>query len=218
MGVAERKERHKEELKGDILKAAKELFLERGYEATSIRNIAEKIEYSPATVYLYYKDKDEIMHALHQEGFKMLVDYFISLQNIPKPFDRLKALGHAYIKFSLDNPEMYKLIFVMPEPMDHLDSCKVNNCMNEATWDEGENAFNVLRNTLSQCQQDGYFTTLETDGLTFMIWSTMHGLCMLRNTGHLEHVAEKKNITADTDSLMMHIYDTFVKFLELLKK
>ena len=76
MGVTERKERHKEDLKKDILTAAKELFTEKGFEATSIRAIAEKIEYSPATIYLYYKDKNEIVHALHQDGF----------QTVGKPF------------------------------------------------------------------------------------------------------------------------------------
>jgi len=212
MGVAERKERHKEELKGDILKAAKELFMEKGFEATSIRNIAEKIEYSPATVYLYYKDKDEIMHALHQEGFKMLVDYFTPLYTIAQPFERLKALGNAYIKFSLDHPEMYKLIFVMEEPMDHVANCK------DETWDEGEGAYDVLFNTVAQCQQAGYFTQLETHGLSFTIWSTMHGLCTLRSSGHLGHVAEAKNVRPDTDSTMMYAYETFVKLLEALKK
>jgi AcrR family transcriptional regulator len=49
MGLAERKERHKEDLRKEILEAAKQLFTEKGFEATSIRAIAEKIEYSPAT-------------------------------------------------------------------------------------------------------------------------------------------------------------------------
>src|SRR5436190_10555635 len=113
MGVAERKERHKEELKKEILEAAKSLFTQGGYDATSIRNIAEKIEYSPATIYLHYKDRDEIMHALHQEGFKMLVSYLSVIGTIADPFERLKAMGRAYIKFAMENPDMYDLIFVL---------------------------------------------------------------------------------------------------------
>lgn len=182
-----------------------------GYEATSIRNIAEKIEYSPATVYLYYKDKDEIMHAVHQEGFKILVEYFTPLYAITEPFERLKALGHAYIKFSLDHPEMYKLIFVMKDPMDHVDNC-------EDDWDEGQSAYEVLFNTVAQCQESGYFRELETNGMSLMIWSTMHGLCMLRESGHLAHASKAKEIKPDVDSLMAYTYETFVKFLETLKR
>ena len=55
MGVADRKEREKEEMKTKILEAAKKLFLDHGFEKTSIRNIAEEIEYSPGTIYLYFK-------------------------------------------------------------------------------------------------------------------------------------------------------------------
>lgn len=211
MGVAERKERHKEELKKEILNAAKELYMEKGYEATSIRNIAEKIEYSPATVYLYYKDKDEIMHALHQEGFKMLIEYFQPLFNITNPFERLKALGKAYIQFALDQPEMYKLIFLMEEPMAHVDEC-----LDEA-WDEGQGAYESLFNTVKDCQEAGYFKKFETHGISFMIWSTMHGLCTLRNSGHLEHMLKAKELKPDTDSIMTYTFDTFVKVLDSLK-
>jgi len=60
MGLKERKERDKLEMKDRILQSAHQLFVEKGFEQVSIRNIAEAIEYSPATIYLYFKDKDEI--------------------------------------------------------------------------------------------------------------------------------------------------------------
>jgi AcrR family transcriptional regulator len=211
MGVAERKERHKEELKRDILMAAKELFTQLGYEATSIRNIAEKIEYSPATVYLYYKDKAEIMHALHSEGFRMLVSYFGDIQNERRAFERLKGLGHAYIRFCLENPDMYNLIFVMKEPIEHVSSC------HDSEWDEGDRAFDVLYKTVIDCQAEGYFPGIEPYALSFMIWSTMHGLCTLRTSGHLGHVSDMKKITPDVDTLMSYTFDTFIKILERLK-
>ncbi len=212
MGVAERKERHKEELKKEILEAAKKLFTEQGYEATSIRNIAEKIEYSPATVYLYYKDRDEIMHALHQDGFKMLVEYLSVTATLADPFERLKGMGKAYIKFAMEQPDMYNLIFVLEDAMKHVASCYDEN------WDEGDRAFDVLHKTVLDCQQHGHFQNLEPYGLAFMIWSTMHGMCALRISGHLEHVAEAKKITPDLDSLVTHTFDTFISVLEKLKK
>ncbi|MBK7338149.1 MAG: helix-turn-helix transcriptional regulator [Saprospirales bacterium] len=61
MGINERKEREKVELRGLILKGAMEVFLEEGFENTSIRRIAERVEYSPGTIYVYFKDKDEIL-------------------------------------------------------------------------------------------------------------------------------------------------------------
>ena len=60
MGIAERKEREREEVKDLILNAAREIFLSEGYENTSIRKIATKIEYSPGIIYHHFKDKNDL--------------------------------------------------------------------------------------------------------------------------------------------------------------
>lgn len=214
MGVAERKERHKEDLKKDILTAAKELFTEKGFEATSIRAIAEKIEYSPATIYLYYKDKNEIVHALHQDGFNLLMQHFSKIDFAQSAFGRLKALGKAYMEFAAIHPDVYKLIFSMKEPMQHVTDC-------DKEWHEGDQAFSMLLKTVEACQQEGYFKGLEAVGMAFMIWSAMHGLCTLRTSGHLEHMTasckEVTELNMDADALMIYNYDTFVTLLEKLK-
>lgn len=211
MGVSERKERHKEELKKEILSAAKDLFTTQGLEATSIRNIAEKIEYSPATIYLYYKDKNEIIHALHQEGFKMLVSHFQVLATVSDPFERLKAMGRAYTRFALDNQDVYELLFVMKEPLLHVESCA------EQGWNEGDRAFDILMTTVRECQARGYFQGMDTERVSFVIWSTMHGLCTLRTSGHLGHVTVARESGHDLDALMTSAYETFVVMLERLK-
>jgi AcrR family transcriptional regulator len=72
MGSAERKEREKHEMREMILAAAKKLFIKEGFEHVTIRRIAEEIEYSPATVYLYFADKDTILCALQELGFRDL--------------------------------------------------------------------------------------------------------------------------------------------------
>jgi len=101
MGVKERKERDKLERREQILQAAHDLFLEKGFEQVSIRNIAEAIEYSPATIYLYFKDKNEIFHALHTQAFGKFNEYLQSLPQIADPMDRLMFMGKAYMEFSL---------------------------------------------------------------------------------------------------------------------
>jgi AcrR family transcriptional regulator len=210
MGINERKLRHKADLKKEILTAARELFTEKGWESTSIRNIAEKIEYSPATIYLYYKDKNEIIFDLHREGFRLLVNYLDVLQGVNNPFERLKAMGRAYIRFALENQDTYKLLFVMEEPMQHVDSCATMD------WDEGDKAFNLLMNTVQECQKQGYFTKLQAANLSFVIWSTMHGLCTLRSSGHLGHVGIVRNNKQDLDDLLTAAYEEFVIMLERL--
>lgn len=185
MTIANRKERQKEELKAKILEAAKELFIEKGYEQTSIRNIAERIEYSPTTIYLYFKDKDDIFYALHQEGFRLLNQYFRVLENVADPFERLKTIMKAYIKFALENREFYDLMFISRAPMNALkEDCE--------EWDEGKKSFEALVNTVTQCMELGYFEFMDPEHVSFTLWSMVHGVCSLEIRDRCSVLTEEK--------------------------
>lgn len=185
MTIANRKERQKEELKAKILEAAKELFIEKGYDATSIRNVAERIEYSPTTIYLYFKDKDDIFYALHQEGFGLLNQYFRVLENVPDPFERLKTIMRAYIKFALENREFYDLMFISRAPMNALKE----DC---GDWDEGKKSFEALVQTVAQCIEQKYFPPLDPETLSFTMWSMVHGVCSLEIRDRCSVLTEEK--------------------------
>lgn len=173
MTIATRKERQKEELRTKILQSAKALFIEKGYHETSIRNIAERIEYSPTTIYLYFKDKDDVFYALHQEGFALLNQYFKPLAFVEDPFQRLKAVMRAYIRFALENREFYDLMFINRAPMNALD----DKC---DEWDEGKQSFQALVDTVSHCIGKGYFTGMDPESLSFTLWAMVHGICSLQ--------------------------------------
>ena len=212
MGIQERKLKHKEDLKQSILDAAKKLFLSEGYDATSIRKIAAEIEFSPTTIYLYYKDKAEIAHALHVEGFKELAGSFAVLAHIDHPFERLKAMGRAYISFALENRAYYELMFVMKEPLEFIRHEEDDSC-----WNEGRQAFHFLLDTIRACQDKGYFKKFEAEAFALLVWSTMHGLCTLQLHGHLDQVVEKKMLLQGVENVLIHTFETYVKMLESLQ-
>jgi AcrR family transcriptional regulator len=170
MTIANRKQREKEEMRELILSAARSLFLEKGYYETSIRNIAEKIEYSPGTIYLYFKEKDEIFHSLHEEGFRKLTAMMVPLIHVEDPFERLKALGRVYMEFAIRNKDFYDLMFIMQAPM---------NMEEEDCWEEGDKALDFLKMVLRDCQSRGRFQGQDIEYLSFLIWSSMHGMCAL---------------------------------------
>ncbi|HMJ71067.1 MAG TPA: TetR/AcrR family transcriptional regulator [Cyclobacteriaceae bacterium] len=171
MGVKERKERDKAEMREMILQSAHKLFIDRGFEEVSIRNIAEAIEYSPATIYLYFKDKNEIFYALHGEAFKRFNTYMAELATIQEPFARLIAMGEKYVQFTVDHPQYYEIMFIMDAPMDSDE--------NREEWEEGNKALASLENILIDCQQAGRFKDQDPRVLAFSIWSYMHGMCSL---------------------------------------
>lgn len=212
MGIAERKTKQKEALRQSILEAAKRLFLKEGYHATSIRKIAKEIEFSPTTIYLYYKDKAEIAHALHIEGFKLLGKQFGPLKFIDDPFERLKVMGRIYMQFSLENTDFYELMFVLKEPMDHIRDCHM-----EADWEEGNEAFRLLMDNVLACQKVGYFRNFDPANIAMIAWSALHGLCTLNLHGHLAFVKTYKEEFTHIEDLFTATFNTFVKMLEQLK-
>lgn len=210
------KTKRREISRESILKAAKDLFLKHGYEATSIRKIASEIDISPTTIYLYYKDKAEIMHALHQEGFKILSAQFDALQNVEEPFERLKAMGRCYINFAITNHDYYEIMFTMKEPLEHLEQAMENpkECP-EVCWIEGDAALQTLISTVADCQQHGYFKGYNTHILALLIWSNVHGLCVLKNNGRLELLSKKTmGEDADAGQVLMHSFEIYANMLK----
>ena len=114
MGVKERQERERETVSRAILDAARELFVQQGYQEVSIRRIAERIEYSPAAIYGYFASKDDIFFALAEEGFRLLFKYGASLRPVDPadPADRLRAMFWRYYEFSKEYPEYFALMFL----------------------------------------------------------------------------------------------------------
>lgn len=170
MGVSERRIRERLDARQSILATARELFLLKGFEATTIRNIAEKIEYSPSTIYQHFKDKNEIFYTIHSEAFAELVRYLNASEMHKNPMDQLIALGQIYIQFALENPGLYDLMFIMEAPIDFL------NYLEDANWIEGKMAFDYLKSVIANCIQQGLIKETDLESLSYLIWSTVHGL------------------------------------------
>lgn len=202
MTISNRKERQKEELKGKILQAARELFMQKGFEDTSIRSIAEKIEYSPTTIYLYFKDKDAIFCELHREGFALLNQYFRPLTHVSDPYERLKAINKAYISFAMENGEFYDLMFIINAPMESIKK-------DESDWEEGKRAFAFLVNTIQECLDKGYFRGMQPEVLAFTVWSMVHGIASLeiRNRCPVIEDLNEKDLARKASGLVNEILD-----------
>ena len=159
-----------------IVEAATQMFLEDGYEKTSIRNIADKIEYSPATIYLYFKDKDELFFAIHNIGFQLLLKEAEKASKIKNPLKRLQEIGVIYIDFALNNPEYYDLMFIMRAPMNALKE-KLGD---DQCWTYGETVFGILTLTVQECIDQKLIKSKDATIASMYTWSLVHGLVSLK--------------------------------------
>ncbi len=183
--VSARREREREEMKRLITGAARRLFVTEGYESTTIRRIAEAIEYTPGAIYSYFKDKDAILYALHQEGFLELQRrFFAAITPGKNPVEQLGQLGEAYVAFAHENPEMYHLMFVAQA---------TSRTLHETdAWPEGKSAYESVRALVQLAIDGGWIRGGDPEVVAFALWAAAHGSvsleicdrCMVLPEGH----------------------------------
>jgi AcrR family transcriptional regulator len=113
MGTNERKEKEREIRRDLILNTAQEIISSEGIDNVSIRKIAKKIEYSPAIIYYYFKDKDEIINCLMIKVYKTILSTLNSITSSNKqPKEKLREGIKNYILMALRIPLEYKTIML----------------------------------------------------------------------------------------------------------
>jgi AcrR family transcriptional regulator len=193
VGVKERKARQKRFLRQEILDAASELFVKEGFEHVSMRRIAEKIEYSPTTIYLYFKDKAELLEQVCQETFTRLAHRLTTILEQPgDPLERLKRGLVAYIKFGLENPQHYRVVFMMPPP-EGFDKSKYL-----LPDSPGIQSFDFLRRCVFDCITAGKLRTKDAELVSQILWCGVHGLTALLITHQMFPWVNKEQLIHST--------------------
>lgn len=200
MSIAERKQEEKQEMHQRILNGARKIFLEKGYEKTSMRNIANEINYSAGILYFHFKDKTEIFQELQKEGFTLLLNQLKVLNSVVDPFERLKASGRVFIQFAQENKDYYNLMFLVEEAVKD---------PTENRFKIAQEAINHMCSMIRDCQRQGKFKDMDTDYFTFMVLSAMHGICALFCKDRTTSFINKTN-----EELMENGYECFVALLE----
>jgi AcrR family transcriptional regulator len=171
MGTTERRERSKHEMKRLILDTAKRLFISEGFDKVSMRRIAEVIEYSPATIYLYFNNKEDIFRALQEAGFEELYRRQQAVFDVPHPMERLGKHAHIYIQFALDNPEYYDLMFIMRHGAQHVRDTR--------EWETGLRSYKLMEDNVRDCVEAGLLRAASVEAATLACWSFVHGIAAL---------------------------------------
>lgn len=152
-----------------ILSEAKKLFVEEGFENTSIRKIAAKIKYSPASIYLYFEDKDEILNSIMVDGLSRLEREFEVAMHSGNPLDKIKSILSSYMRFAMNNKEVYRLL-----------------CMNIT---DVSAANELIQNYLKKAVDEGIklkaIRRKDAQEIVYFLWSSVHGMSMLLINGHI---------------------------------
>jgi AcrR family transcriptional regulator len=164
----------------EILWAAKDLFLKEGYEATTIRRIAEVVGVSAPALYLYFKDKEAILLALCDQTFGFLLERMaeIEKEGLP-PIERLRHCGEAYIRFALDNPREYWLTFMSgntPKQIKQQGGHRPDVINPEQPGSNGALAFSRLMGVFRDIENAGTPLYYPVATAAELVWMGLHGL------------------------------------------
>lgn len=113
----ERQVRKQEEIRSLIIDAAREIISKEGVQGLSIRKITNAIDYSPAIIYHYFKDKNEIIESIVSEGYGRILSSISKVtRNEDEPEKELREVFENYIRSSLEFSEEYKSIMLNDDP------------------------------------------------------------------------------------------------------
>lgn len=116
MGIAERKEREKQQRREEITKAAEEVFFSKGFDQSTMDDIAEKAELSKGTLYLYFKSKEDLHLAVARKSIHLLREYTSKAsEGEGTALEKLGQMGRACIEFSRSHPNHMKAIMTLEE-------------------------------------------------------------------------------------------------------
>ena len=112
MGIIERRERLRRQVRTDILKTARDIAREEGWQAVSIRKIAEVIEYSPPMLYEYFDNKDKLLETIRDEGFSHLHEEFAKTKTLYRsPEKQLIEFAQSQWRLATEQPEVFQVMF-----------------------------------------------------------------------------------------------------------
>ncbi|HYP05275.1 MAG TPA: TetR/AcrR family transcriptional regulator [Bryobacteraceae bacterium] len=173
MRTKDRRAREKEDLRQEILDAARDLFVREGYQSVSMRKIADRIEYSPGTIYLHFRDKDELFDCLLEQSFSKLL---VMLQEVSRvetsdPVEGLKRGLLAYVNFGLEHPDQYQITFMTPHTL-----CGAAGGRTDAV---GCESFACLQSAVGACIQASLFRVSDVEAASQVLWAGVHGVTSL---------------------------------------
>ena len=173
MGSKDRILRLKEETRVNILDASLDIVKEEGWQALSMRKIADKIEYTAPIIYEYFANKEAILMELTRKGFLILArDMKAAKEKHRLPAKQIEAMWLAYWNFAFTQKELYQVMF----------GVDVNCCEMAQIMPEAEEPFNIVTEVIQEIMASQKPSEDDICVKYYTYWSVIHGLISINLT------------------------------------
>jgi AcrR family transcriptional regulator len=188
LSIAERKGRQRAERESRIIAAARVIAEREGWNAVTIRRLAEEIEYSQPVLYSHFEDRDAIVTAVAVEGFQ---EFTVALREAARGStgqrNALENVAMAYLGFALRRPALYEAMFILPTDLRFAEA---------ETRPELRAAFEALATVVTPF-------CVDVDVVTETFWAALHGLAELERSGRIRPSARVERIMLVVRALLV---------------
>ncbi len=169
-----RRDRERAETRQRILDIARAMFVRHGYEQTTMRAIADELDYTATALYHHFRSKDELLIELCMSDFRALAASFVRFAQISDPIERVVRTGEAYVDFALDHPMQYQFMFLTPRPIMEMKGGITRG-------DPSQDSYAFIRHAWAEAIAAGRVRPefADPDELAQMSWAALHGLLSL---------------------------------------
>ena len=176
MGIKERKERQRRDVRNGILAAARETASREGWQSVTIRKIAERIEYSPPVIYEHFGSKEEILLELMRLGYAEQLEAVESARRAASgPEEALLGIARAWQGFAFQSPDLYQVMYGLGGvPFSATETRK-----------EGEKIGEAVGKVIEEILRENGKEVEDIEGKVTLLWSTVHGLVALTMVGRI---------------------------------
>ncbi|NED77720.1 TetR/AcrR family transcriptional regulator [Streptomyces sp. SID9944] len=161
---------HHGDLRAACLRAARELLEEDGSAGLSLRAVARRAGVSATAPYRHYADREALVSAVAAQGYRELAESLATAHSSPSTPDNLAAVAVAYVRFALDHPALFRVMFAEPCDPDNEERAAATAVISE-----------YVRGIVHRA-----FPGVDPDALSTTVWALVHGLAFLHLDGKLD--------------------------------
>jgi AcrR family transcriptional regulator len=179
MGIKERREREREDLRTRIMDAARELIVEQGVEQVSMRKIAERIEYSPTAIYQHFADKEDLLRAMCDRDFVELNERMRArAADVTDPVEAIVLFGASYVRFAMEFPSHFRVMFMTP----NAHPSEMNEEDKKKQGDPEQDGYAAFKHVIQAAIDAGRFRDEFNDAelVAQVLWGVVHGVACIQ--------------------------------------
>ncbi|MBN2731678.1 MAG: TetR/AcrR family transcriptional regulator [Balneolaceae bacterium] len=186
-----------QDLRDKLLQSARELLVSKGYRGFSLRQVARETGVSATSVYIYFENKDHLIHTLIEQSISELNERLEKVYgSLTDPEERLKGFAEAYVNYALEHPREYQIIYLAsPEDMTRYPKEKFR---------KARRGYEFLTDTIKEAVRQDIFDEPYPRTAAYTFWAQLHGVMSVVLSKRLDTRIDQQEFIEQAISHILH--------------